>query len=81
MGYQASCEKLLNNVFTRPQSSFFSFGTTNMGYCSYDEQRKKNVSRMIMEWKCNKTSQVQKSEVNWDSVLDYGHLISISIHG
>lgn len=40
MCYQDDCEKLLNHVFTRTQSSFFSFGTTNMGYCCYDEQRK-----------------------------------------
>ena len=62
-GNKADCEKLLNCVFTK----IGRYRT--VGWCSYDEQIRNNVSGKIMEWKRDKTNQTtQEEEVQWDSI-------------
>ncbi|XP_055648591.1 uncharacterized protein LOC129783006 [Falco peregrinus] len=61
-GSLADCEKLLNYVFTK----IGRFKT--VGWCSYDEQFKINVSKSVMEWKCNKTGQSTQLVDQWDSI-------------
>jgi len=72
-GSRANCEKLLNYVFV--QTVF-----PNVDWCAYDELMKKNVSRIIIEWKCRKSNQTTRDGFVGFSMVN-GLLISISVHG
>jgi len=60
-GSRANCEKLLNYVFVQ-------IVLPNIGWCVYDEPVKKNVSRIMMAWKCRKSNQTKQEVALWDSV-------------
>jgi len=61
-GNRADCEKLLNYVFVKIGRFH------NVGWCTYDEPVKKNVSQTIMEWECRKSNQTKQEITSWDSV-------------
>jgi len=61
-GNREDCEKLLNYVFIKIGRFH------NVGWCTYDEPVKKNVSRTIMEWECRKSNQTKQELALWDSV-------------
>ena len=72
VGREADCLKLLNHQFT--PTTHLGLGLEAgpeqglLGWCSYDEQIKNNVSRNIMEWQCNKTGQSTQTQAQWNSV-------------
>jgi len=39
-----------------------------VGWCIYDEPIKKNVSQIIMEWKCRMSNQTKQEMALWNSV-------------
>ncbi|XP_056179188.1 uncharacterized protein LOC130141915 [Falco biarmicus] len=74
-GKETDCKKLLNYDFvtgSRPSAIarvlFPGVPNPRLGWCSYDEQLKTNVSRSIMEWKCNKTGQGTQLVEQWGSI-------------